>query len=265
LLGTELVGQIALARPQRDYSEHDLEAVRRLAVFYALAIQRVRAEETILQSLAEKEALLREIHHRVKNNLQTVSSLLSMAQMGAKNTEASDLLRDAESRVHAMALIHSQLYGTRQLDRIDVKRNIRELTDRLSSIYSAPMHHIVQSVEGDDVFLSIHQAIPVALAINEVVINAYKYAFAGRSAGTIHVSVVHGKDTASITIADNGIGLPPDFDVEKTETLGLRLVKNLIEGQLGGRVDFASRKGAKITMSFKTDGRERIHAEKDYR
>ena len=261
LLGSELVGQIALANPERDYSERDIDAVQRLAEFYALAIQRVRAEETIVQSLAEKEALLREIHHRVKNNLQTVSSLLSMAGMGAKNKEASVLLRDAESRVHVMALIHSQLYGSQQLDRIDVKRNIRELTDRLSSIYSASARGIAHSVEGDDVSLTIHQAIPCALAVNEIVTNAFKYAFEGRQAGTITVVVGRKKDAVSIAIVDDGVGLPDGFDVESADTLGVRLVKNLIEGQLAGQVDFASSKGTSVSMSFRMEGREGVRSE----
>ncbi len=256
LLGSELVGQIALANPDLDYSERDMEAVQRLAEFYALAIQRVRAEETILQSLNEKEALLREIHHRVKNNLQTVSSLLAMSGMGTKSKEAADLLHDAESRVHAMALIHSQLYGSKQLDRVDVKRNIRELTDRLSSIYSASSHHIAHSVEGDDVSLTIHQAIPAALAINEIVTNAFKYAFEGKKTGVIKVVVGRKKDRVTIAIADDGIGLPDGFDVESADTLGVRLVKNLIEGQLGGRVDFASSGGSRVTMSFEMEGNQ---------
>ncbi len=222
--------------------------------------ERKRAEQLIAQSLAEKESLLREIHHRVKNNLQIVSSLLSMAGMGTKNREAVDLLHDAESRVHAMALIHSQLYGTQRLDQIDVKKNIRDLTDRLSTIYSAPGKKIVHTVGGQDVFLTIHQAIPAALAINEVVINAYKYAFAGRSAGAIRISVAHADDTITIAITDDGIGLPAGFDVENTDTLGLRLVKNLIEGQLAGRVNFVSRKGTKVTMRFRKDGHEGVHS-----
>ena len=204
----------------------------------------------IVASLAEKEALLREIHHRVKNNLQTVSSLLSMAAMGTKNREAADLMRDAESRVHAMALIHSQLYGSRRLDRIDVKRNIRELTDRLSSIYSGPAHDIVHSVEGDDTSLTIHQAIPTALAVNEIVTNAFKYAFEGRQTGAISIVVRRKKNTVSITVTDDGIGLPDGFDVESSDTLGLRLVKNLIEGQLAGKVVFTSSGGTRVTMSF---------------
>ena len=217
---------------------------------------RKRAEEMIVASLAEKEALLREIHHRVKNNLQTVSSLLSMAAMGTKNREAGDLMRDAESRVHAMALIHSQLYGSQRLDRIDVKRNIRELADRLSSIYSGPARNIVHSVEGDDTSLTIHQAIPTALAVNEIVTNAFKYAFEGRQTGAISIVVGRKKDTVSITITDNGIGLPDGFDVESSDTLGLRLVKNLIEGQLAGKVVFTSSGGTSVTMSFEMEGQK---------
>lgn len=209
-----------------------------------------RADEAIAQSLAEKEALLREIHHRVKNNLQTVSSLLAMAGMSAASREAAALLRDAESRVHAMALIHSQLYGSQRLDRIDVKRNIRELTDRLSSIYSETTRRITHSVEGDDVFLTIHQAIPCALAVNEIVTNAFKYAFEGKKQGAIDVRVGQEASLLSITIADNGIGLPDGFDVESSETLGVRLVKNLIEGQLAGKVGFSSSGGASVTISF---------------
>jgi PAS domain S-box-containing protein len=253
LLGSELVGQIALANADRDYSQLDVEAIRRLAEFYALAIQRVRAEQTILHSLSEKEALLREIHHRVKNNLQIVSSLLSMAGMGTKSNEAADMLHDAESRVHAMALIHSQLYGSERLDQIDVKKNIRDLTDRLSSIYDAGARHITHSVAGDDVSLTIHQAVPAALAVNEIVTNAYKYAFNGRESGSVRISVGMAGDMLSISIADDGVGFPDGFNVETTDTLGLRLVTNLIEGQLSGKVDFDQSGGTKVTMSFRMD------------
>jgi two-component sensor histidine kinase len=190
----------------------------------------------------------------VKNNLQTVSSLLAMAGMGTKNPEASMLLHDAESRVHAMALIHSQLYGSKRLDRISVKQNIRELTDRLGAIYSARARGIAYSVEGDDASLSIHQAIPCALAVNEIVTNAFKYAFQGKPDGSISVKVGRSDGVLSIAIADNGIGLPDGFDVDLSDTLGVKLVKNLVEGQLGGRVDFASPGGARVTISFTMEG-----------
>ncbi len=186
-----------------------------------------------------------------------------MAGMGAKTGEAADMLHDAESRIHAMALIHSQLYGSRQLDRIDVKKNIRELTGRLSSIYDAPARGIVHSVEGDDAFLSINQAIPCALAVNEIVTNAFKYAFNGKNGGSIRISVGTTGNTISISVADDGVGFPDGFDIETTDTLGLRLVTNLIEGQLSGKVDFARSEGTKVTMSFGMEAHAANHSEHD--
>ena len=214
--------------------------------------ERKRAEEQILTALREKEVLLREIHHRVKNNLQVISSLLDLTSLRALDQQAIDLLTDARARIHTMALIHLQLYQSERFDQIDMENHVRELVNYLSQAFATKSRWITPVVEPSDVYLSITQAIPCALVLNEVISNAFKHAFQEGQKGTIEVSMQRSaNDTILLRVKDDGIGLPEEIDIDTTNSLGLKLIENLVQEQLRGRLQIIKRsKGTEVAIEF---------------
>ncbi len=221
--------------------------------------ERKQAEEQIKASLAEKEELLKEIHHRVKNNLQIISSLLDMSRMQTDNEEANRLLAEACSRVGTMALIHSQLYRTDRFDRIDMDRHLRETTNSLLQLYGQKKN-ITIDIKASGVYMPVSQAIPTALALNELISNALEHAYKDREEGTLEISMQKAADdTVSIRVKDDGIGIPEGIDPYKSDSLGLKLVRNLVQRQLKGELRYEVSKGTEFIIEFKVsreDGKE---------
>jgi two-component sensor histidine kinase len=151
---------------------------------------RKHAEEKLVASLQEKEVLLREIHHRVKNNLQLISGLLDMTRMGSSDESTNSILTDMMLKIQTMAQIHTRLYESKQFGKISLSGQIQDQIDGLSNIYSDKGHEIRCEVNSQDLFLPVDQAIPCALAVNEILSNAYKHAFKGRKKGTIKISAL---------------------------------------------------------------------------
>lgn len=209
----------------------------------------------LYRSLEEKEVLLREIHHRVKNNLQVVSSLLQMSRNRSTDEKVKEALSESCARVGTMALIHSQLYQTRMFSKIDMKLHSQQLFQNLSTLYGH-QNRICWGIDIQEVFLSVDQAIPLALVMNELLSNAFKHAFKDRRNGWIHLSMAHQADRSLfVQVCDNGNGLPPDMDVQKAETLGLKLVHNIVRDQLNGELLFDPNdgdggKGVRVRIYF---------------
>lgn len=204
-----------------------------------LAESALRESETHLRhSLEEKDVLLREIHHRVKNNLQVVSSLLQMSLKRSTDENVREALSESCSRVNTMALIHSQLYQTGDFSGIDMRLHTQQLFQNLSALYGH-QDQVQWKIEVQEVPLSVDQAIPLALVMNELISNAFKHAFKGQACGWIHVSMCQlPNNSVSVEVRDNGNGLSPGIDVWKVETLGLRLVRNIVDHQLRGKLCF---------------------------
>ncbi len=219
----------------------------------------VQSEEQIKASLSEKEELLKEIHHRVKNNLQIISSLLNMSRMQTGNEEANRLLTEACSRVSTMALIHSQLYQSDRFDRIDMDRHLRETTNSLLQLYGQKKN-ITIDIKASGVYMPVSQAIPCALALNELISNALEHAYKDRQEGTLEISMQKAADdTVSIRVRDDGIGIPEGIDPYKSDSLGLKLVRNLVQRQLKGELRYEVSKGTEFIIEFKVsreDGKE---------
>lgn len=212
------------------------------------------SEQHLRQSLKEKESLLKEIHHRVKNNLQIVSSLLYLQEEYMQDAKGIEVLRESQNRVKSMALIHEQLYGTADLAKIDFGRYIEGLAANLLDAYGIDPARIRLDVRADDIFLRVDMAVPCGLIINELVSNALKHAFPSQSAGMIEIAVaaLHG-GRLKIVVADDGIGLAaPHGDVEK-RTLGLRLVDTLV-AQLDGTVDIQTEHGTRFGILLNAPG-----------
>ncbi|MCG2777424.1 MAG: PAS domain S-box protein, partial [Desulfobacterales bacterium] len=216
--------------------------------------QRKRAEDKIKASLKEKEVLLQEIHHRVKNNLQVMSSLLDIQARTAKDKDIIEMLSESRNRINAMALIHTQLYESTSLSEIHIKGFVDALMGQLFQIYSVQDREITPVVRVVDYPLPISVAVPVGLILNELLTNAFKYAFAERKKGEIEISFdASEKGKISLTVSDNGIGLPQGFDINKSETLGLHLVKILVEDQLRGNLAIISIKGTTFKIEFEIE------------
>jgi PAS domain S-box-containing protein len=214
------------------------------------AEERLRAsEEQIRTSLNEKEVLLKEIHHRVKNNLQVISSLLSLQAGQIHDREAAEVFKDSQYRVRAMALVHERLYQSDDLARIDFAGYVRDMTSHLLRSYRGLSRGIrlIPTVEG--VSLDVDAAIPCALIINELVSNALKYAFPDGQSGEIRVTLVDTAGVIIMTISDDGIGLPDGTAFETSDSLGLQLVHSLTD-QLGGTVECSVSRGTHFEIRF---------------
>ncbi|MCK4732507.1 MAG: PAS domain-containing protein, partial [Methanophagales archaeon] len=210
-----------------------------------------RAEDQLKASLKEKEVLLQEIHHRVKNSLQVVSSLLNMQARAAKDKDVKDILSESRNRINTMALIHSQLYESENLSEINMKGFMDKLLVQLLQIHSVPDRKITPVFHALDCSLPISIAVPVGLIANEFLTNAFKHAFVNRKEGRIEVCLsASEKGAVNLTVSDDGIGLPEGFDINASKTLGLHVVKVLVEDQLGGNLAVIRDKGTTFKVEF---------------
>ncbi len=224
---------------------------------YRDVTERRRAEERLITSLEEKEVLLREIHHRVKNNLQLTTSLLDMTRMRTTDPATGSILTDVMMKIQTMAQIHTRLYESRQFDRINMDGQIRDQIRALASIYSKGDREIAVEIDSSELSLPLDQAIPCALALNEILSNAYKHAFRGRKSGTVKYSAREEEARIRFTISDDGIGLPGGFDLGKASTLGLKLVRTLVEQQLKGGLRIKRlKRGTEVIMEIPVKSQE---------
>ncbi|SFW86497.1 Two-component sensor histidine kinase, contains HisKA and HATPase domains [Chitinophaga sancti] len=213
--------------------------------------------ELLRKLLVEKEWLLKEIHHRVKNNLQIVISLLNSQSIYLDNQDAIDAIRDSQHRMHAMSLIHQKLYQTDNLATIDMSWYIKELVAYMRESFPTETT-ITFQLQIAPLELDVAQAVPLGLILNEAVNNAIKYAFKGRQQGIISISLITLDDThRELCIFDNGNGLPQQLNMEETTTLGMSLMRGLSE-QLDGTFEVKSRQGTIITIVFPIAQKEMI-------
>jgi len=213
--------------------------------------ERKHAEEQIKTSLREKEILLREIHHRVKNNFEIISSLLDMSSMRTDSQETQNLLLNARSRIHSMSLIHSQLYQTDRFDQIDMDRHISELSHHLLCVYGSGKK-IDLILTPSKVYLSVSQAIPCALVLNELISNVFKHAFREKKQGTVRISIsTPDPTTVLIQVIDDGDGIPEGLDIHSQTGLGLKMARHLVSGQLKGEMRVKNDSGTEISIQFK--------------
>ncbi len=204
--------------------------------------------DQLQDSLGEKEILLKEIHHRVKNNLQIISSLLSLQSRDISDETVKDAVKEGQSRVKSMALIHQMLYQSEQISRIRFGEYLDQLTSSLASMYQSKSD-IICKTSADGIDLDIDTAIPLGLIINELVSNSYKYAFAGRASGRITVDLQSEGDAYRLTVSDDGIGMPEEIELEKSKSLGIRLV-NILVSQLNGRLERDDGQGTTFYINF---------------
>lgn len=230
--------------------------------------ERKKSEEQIKASLKEKDMLLVEIHHRVKNNMQVIASLLRLQSEGIKDKHLLDLFNESRNRIKSMALVHEDLYHNKNLANIAFDQYTRKLTGRLMKTFGVNPDRIITSINIDNVFLGVDKAIPCGLIINELFTNSLKYAFPhiitgvehipgkdqdrerSKNKGKICINLHSNNDEYTLVFSDNGVGLPENIDLQKDETLGLELVRTLVK-QLKGTSKLNSNGGTEFKITFK--------------
>ncbi len=213
--------------------------------------ERKEAERKVLKSLAEKEILLKEIHHRVKNNLQVISSLLNLRSAYIKDSNDLMHFTDCHTQIQSMAMVHEQMYRTNNLGSVEMREYIGRLCERLLEVFDVSPFQVRVVIESDDIDLDIDTGTPIALLLNELISNSLKYAFPNGRKGKLHVKFKKHKNNESyiLSVADDGIGLPADFDIAKSETLGHKLIISLVE-QLSGTLEVKRDGGTNFVIRF---------------
>jgi PAS domain S-box-containing protein len=211
---------------------------------------RKKIQKKLTISSNDKDLLLREVHHRVKNNLQLIIGLIDMTKTRAHEPMVISTLTDIMAKVQTMGLIHTRLYESKRFDKINMKRQVQDLVGMLSGFYDHDHLDISTTIDCADIYLPVDKAIPCALALNEIISNIHKHAFRGRRNGLVEISSSVREDMLRFVIQDNGVGLPSGFDIEKSNRLGLKLMRTLVEQQLHGDVQITGKNGTEVVIEF---------------
>jgi len=236
---------IALARFQ------DMQKLRQLTVKLEIEIaERRRAEQELQKALREKDVLLKEMHHRVKNNLQMVSSLLYFQAENEDEQRVLDILQSSRDRIRSMAMVHEQIYQSEALSYIHFERSIRSIAIYLLHAYDASTDRIHLKIDAEPAILTVETAMPCALVLNELVSNALKHAFPDNRAGTLMINFSEHEQEYRFTVRDTGVGLPEGLDIRRQGSLGLTLITDLAEKQLHGTLTVVRDAGTTFHMTF---------------
>jgi PAS domain S-box-containing protein len=222
--------------------------------------ERMQAEEKLRKSLAEKHALLQEVHHRVKNNLQVITSLLSIQTTRVDNQDVAAILADTENRVRTIAALHESLYSSDDLARIEFSSYLQRLVQDLAGFYGVDQSRLAVAVRAEKLLIDIGKAIPLGLVVNELITNTFKHAFPGERSGRVEIELEHAgaaarnnssstDAVAQLTIRDNGIGLPAELKLDATPSLGLHLV-HVLAKQLNAELNIAGHEGTTVVVKF---------------
>ena len=211
---------------------------------------RVRMETQLKESLRDKETLIKEVHHRVKNNLQIVLSLLALQGMQVRDAEARGYFNETENRVQTISIIHEKLYSSEDLSSLELSEYVNDLVKEIVLSFGVSSEDVSVSVDVPERQMDIDTLIPCGLIINELVSNAFKYALKGEHEGALYLGINFSEDgNTELIVRDNGPGLPVDMDITKTRSLGLRLVNSLVD-QLKGELVINRRGGTEFRIKF---------------
>jgi two-component sensor histidine kinase len=231
------------------YTGEVVEIAERIAALVAPALENARLYAEQKESLKEKEVLLQEINHRVKNNLQIISSLLNLQSRDIQDPQVLRAFRTGQDRIGAMAMVHEKLYQSEDLARIDFGEYIKSLAGNLINSYGLGARDICLKVDVDNILLGVDTAIPCGVIVNELVANSLKHAFPGDRAGEIVVSFREFDGRYTMMFKDNGVGIPEDLDLDRPSSLGLTIV-NALTGQLGGTIGLVRNGGCEVSITF---------------
>ena len=247
-----IVAVVGVGNKETDYTEADVQQLTLLMDAMWRVIEKKKADALILASLHEKEMLLKEIHHRVKNNLQIIGSLLYLQSVNVSDPFTQGILRECRARVKSMALIHEKLYRSKDIGRIPFVTYLEGLVEALKDSYGVDDDRVAFdiAVTPEDLTLNIETGIPCGLLVNELLSNSLKYAFPDSRTGRIRIEIGQtAPRNYTLVIADNGVGFPKDVDFRNTPSLGLQLVNNLVS-QLDGEIVLDASDGTKFSIRF---------------
>ena len=247
-LEDEDLGVSAVKEGAQDYLVKGQVDKKLLARSLKFAIERKQTEEELKSSIYERDVLLKETHHRVKNNMQVIHSLLNLQTHYAENMEVVNVLKESQNRVKSMGMIHEKLYNSTDNSGINFPDYVQSLTNNLLTSYKSS-EKISPVIEIEDLELNLETAILCGLIINELVSNSLKYAFPNTESGEVHISLNSVDNKYRLVISDNGIGFPEDLDYKSAESLGLQLVNNITD-QLDGEIELDRSSGTKFTIKF---------------
>jgi len=251
-VGEQVIGLIELDQSgqERIFKPAEIKLCQAMADQAAVAIEHARLFEEVQGSLSEKETLLQEIHHRVKNNLQIISSLLSLQAQQSQDPNSSIGFVQAQDRVRTMALVHEKLYKSETLTQIDFAEYVRDLAAELLATYQISSQKITLKFEAEPVHMIVDDVIQCGLICNELLSNAIKHAFPGDQPGEICISIkTYPHDQVILIVSDNGIGFPDTVDFRNSASLGLKLVNSLVE-QLDGNIQLTDSSGTEFKVTF---------------
>lgn len=222
-------------------------------VFIHDITRRKLAESGLKNALAEKEILLQEVHHRVKNNLQVIYSLLTLHELNLKDPAAAKALRESKNRILAMSFIHDKLYQTKDFSKVNFRDYIQNLVSYLFKSYEPGPGKVRLKVEVKEIFMDLDTAIHLGLIVNELVSNSLKHAFPGKRKGTIEVYLDRSNEAADkniLIMRDNGVGIPESLDLQCAGSLGLKIIHTLVK-QMKGDIAIDRKNGTAFTIKFK--------------
>lgn len=211
---------------------------------------RKQAEDFLKDALKEKEVLLKEVYHRTKNNMNVIAGLLQLQMNTIEDIKIRQMFKETQARIHSMSLVNELLYKTKELSKLDLKDYLEELTKAITADYKAA--HVRLNLDLDSTQVSLDVATPCGLIINELLSNSMKHAFPNKRGGKISISLRAKRNEIELTYSDNGIGFPEGFQIERSSSLGLRLVDTLARKQLQGSLEILSGKGAGVVIRFDT-------------
>ncbi|MBF0319425.1 MAG: PAS domain S-box protein [Nitrospirae bacterium] len=230
---------------------NDNNEVSGIAMYTSDITTRKVYETQMISSLKEKEVLLQEIHHRVKNNLQIVSGLIGLQLNYVENETYRNMFIESQNRIKSISLVHDKLYRSKGVAEIDLNQYVLSLSNDLFGSFGVDKNRVTLTVDAENVLISIDQAIPCGLIINELFTNILKYAFPDKIIGEVNISVrTKDNDEVELIVADNGIGFPEGIDFRKTKSLGLHIV-NILVKQLGGTIELDKTRGSRFCIKFK--------------
>ena len=216
-----------------------------------------KSKMALVEQMKERDILLKEIHHRVKNNLQTVSSLLSLQSRNIEDVKMKHLIKSSQNRVISMAMIHEMLYMRDNLSKIEYKSYVQELSEHLVRSIKGSDSKVVVNIDIDDIKLNMDTAIPLGLLINETITNALKYGFKDDSKGEIRIELKKGNNADYVLyIGDNGVGFSETITPNSTKSLGLKLIHNLAKQLKGSITRDYTKKGTYYILKFKEIGHQ---------
>jgi PAS domain S-box-containing protein len=232
------------------YGEEEKNILKFVSDQVAMTVYRKRAEAQIRAQLMEKDVLLKEVHHRVKNNMQVISSLLNLQSRRVKDPFVSEMFKESQGRIRSMALVHERLYQSSDLSRIEFSEYLRNLAVHLFHSYQADSSRTRLRIDAEEVFLNINTAIPCGLIVNELISNALKHGFPEGRSGHIDIELRRAAEEKYVLrVKDDGVGFPDGLDFRKTDTLGMQIVITLVE-QIEGRLELSRKAGTAFRLEF---------------